>query len=147
MKKMIINTLFLCLSIFSQGEKVNESKYEKLYLQAINLYLNNLKSIETDTIIIQKEDYLPQKLPYKINNHVIILLTKKEIDEYDGIDISMRFIKPVEKNKDLFVIGFMYLGYTQKHKKWVFSGGVYYRFKYDIEHHKYTFIEKSDFGI
>lgn len=144
MKQLMIIVIMSSFFSYIQAQKSNS---ENLYLEALILHLKNSANANIDTIIVQKEDFLPDEYSNVINKHKIKFLSEKEIDSYYGNTIALRKIFPIEVENDLLVIRIAYFGYSTKDKLWVFSGGSYYRFKYNCDNKKFIFFKKEEYGF
>jgi len=139
---------FLILSVFSPNSELNNyNDNSSPYLKALIMHIETLPSIVSDTIIIQKDVFLPDNLPYIINKHTIKYFSEKEVESYKGNKISLKKIFPIETENDLLVIRIADFSYTPKSQLWVGFGGSYYKFKYDCDKMKFTFFEKENYSI
>jgi len=105
---VLLSVLMISFTCFAQ-----KNKNDDLYKQAFNAYfipdiknksevlsskgamLNKDKSLFIDTLIVQKEDYLPVSWPDSIhyyntaNYHMVKYLSKKELDHFGGKNVSV----------------------------------------------------------
>ena len=137
--------LILIITAFTQYSMVHENN--DLYIKALFLHIDELPSAKPDTIIVQKDDYLPDNLPYTIKKHTIKYISEKEVDNYEGNKISLKKILPIQVENDMIIIRIADFSYTPKSKLWVGFGGSYYKFKYNCDEKVFKFFEKVNYGI
>mgnify|MGYP007111636507 CR=1 FL=1 len=140
--RFVLVMLTFCTNISAQ-----ENQSGNLYDQALRLDIESLPKSKNDTLIVQKDDFLSENLPEIINNYNIKYLQKKEIEKYDGTNVSLRKVFPINIQQNLLIVEIAYFGYATKSKLWVRSGGSYYKFKYDCNKSQFIFFEKVEYGI
>lgn len=98
---------------------------------------------KSDTMIVQKESYLPDNLPVKIDTHTLQYLSKKEIDHYQfkGKGIHIITLSPVRKQGDIYSISSSTFGYSRINKHWRTFGSSDYTFHYNPNTQKFTFLD------
>ena len=111
------------------------------------MHIDELPSIKADTIIVQKDDFLPDNLPYTIQKHTIKYCSEKEIENYEGNKINLKKIFPIQVENDFIIIRIADFSYAPKSKLWVGFGGSYYKFKYNCDERKFKFFEKENYSI
>ena len=139
-------TFILILTALFSNKMVSENSNGNIYIKALTLNIEELPSVNPDTIIVQKDDFLPDKLPETINKYTIKHLSEKEIENYDGKKVSLRKVFPIQIENELVIIEIAYFSYSPKSKLWIRSGGSYYKFNYDCKEQQFTFFE-TDYGI
>lgn len=152
MKNSIL--LFLIFAFCTKGF-AQDINYENLYKMAFRSYfnppissessvkygkgavLNKDKTLFTDTLIVQKENYLPSVWPDSIhymnlaNYHIVKYLSKDEIDNFGGKHISLMTMSPVRKNGEAYSIMIRTFGKNQK--GWISRGYSVINFSVDPE--------------
>ena len=140
-------TFILIITTLFSNKMVNDNSTVNIYVKALTLSISELLSVNSDTIIVQKEDFLPDNLPEVINKHSIKYLSEKEIEDYDGNKVTLKKIFPIQVENELVIIRISDFGYSPKSKLWISVRGSFFKFKYDCKEQQFTFFEKTDYGI
>jgi hypothetical protein len=140
-------TLVFCLRGFAQ-----QNDYNDIYAQGLNYFCNPLAFADTknnqiyeggkaiiDTIIVQKENYMPDVWPEKIKNHVIISLTKDEINAIKGKSISVMTMSPIRKSGGIYYMKMT--NYGKRNEVWHSWGYHMLKFTYDSKLKRYQLSE------
>ena len=151
MKTIILTLITL---IFWLGGIAQENKSNDLYLQALNQFFNPVAFADTknnkiyegwmgdskdkpiDTILVQKENYLPDVWPEKIKQHVIIYLSKAEINDFKGKYVSLMTMSPIRKSGTIYYMKMT--NYGKKNEGWSSWGYHEFKFLFDAKTNKYS---------
>ncbi len=124
---LILTILLFTIQCFSQ------KKSEEIYIGALNMHIKNYK---TDTLIVQREIYMPEDLPNRLNGHFILFLGENEIAQNQKNLIK---IHPMKVEDGLLVIEVTNFHYNLKNKIWMCIGSIKYLFKYDCLQESFVF--------
>ncbi len=155
--------VLLSLLMISTGSFAQNIKNDDLYKQAFNKYftpdeinksevltgktviLNKDKTLFVDTVIVQKEDYLPASWPDSIyyyntaNYHLVKYLSKKEIDNFGGKHVSLLKISPARQDGGLYFVKIT--SFSRVNKIWTTYGYRQFKFIYDHTSRKFKLIQ------
>ena len=148
MKQLIIIILLVSIGL---GVNAQPKDFGDLYLQILKVICEKndgfsktpalwIKTLpQPDTMIVQKENYLPDDLPLKIDNHSSVF-SKKEVDHYQskGKGIHLITLSPIRKQGDLYTISSSTFGYN---RQWRTFGESDYTFHYDLKTQKFTLLD------
>jgi hypothetical protein len=155
---VLLSVLMISISGFAQNNK-NDDLYIKAFKDyfipgAINKsevltgkmeFRNKDNTLCIDTVIVQKEDYLPSAWPDSIiyyttvNYHLVKYLSKNEIDNFGGKHVSLLRISPARQDGDLHFIKIT--SFSRVNKTWTTYGYRQFKFIYDPATQKFKLIQ------
>ncbi len=108
-------------------------------------FRNKDGTLSVDTVIIQKEDYLPTSWPDSIhyyntaNYHIVKYLSKKEIYNFGGKRVSLLKISPARQEGDHYFVKIT--SFKRVNKIWTTYGYRQFKFIYDPNSKKYKLVQ------